>query len=393
MLLPEHLGDGDYEYIQPSFFEKNRMSKPSPMKNPSGSQIKRGLFSKESNNQEPILLSNGRPVLPLPPVDSSRRPTGRNRPLPSPPDKKILEASTKSAHDRELPILPESAPDTTQTSLSCNRTGKSMVLYEDTDIIYEDCYIKEVSSCSALTPRGADQQPASPGPPVKSGHGQVNTNQVKICPTVSDKNQLTSHRTVSDQNQVKCRHLSSDMNNERSDQMDSTINQRHGSQASSHVDGRIASIIPTVRISDKPVISLKPQTLRANSTENPSSISNNTQSPETYLKQKNDFKKAFQEARSKTQKKHSQSTGLLRNRITSTIQGIPDDLSALSVEEVAWCVKELGMIKYESIFLRRGVDGVLLLKMTSDAFKDMGMNDFDVLQITSFVDGWRPKIL
>lgn len=72
----------------------------------------------------------------------------------------------------------------------------------------------------------------------------------------------------------------------------------------------------------------------------------------------------------------------------------PQDLSALSLEEVSACLRFIGLSEVAvSVFQRERIDGRLLVQLTEDILShDFHLSRLHVTKITQFIQGWRPKM-
>lgn len=74
----------------------------------------------------------------------------------------------------------------------------------------------------------------------------------------------------------------------------------------------------------------------------------------------------------------------------------PDDLSTLSVTDIAHCLRYIGMKdKLVYRFVEEQIDGKLLLELDSDLLREgfPGLNALERKKILDFIGGWRPKKL
>ncbi|XP_078055959.1 uncharacterized protein LOC144480425 isoform X1 [Mustelus asterias] len=71
---------------------------------------------------------------------------------------------------------------------------------------------------------------------------------------------------------------------------------------------------------------------------------------------------------------------------------VPDDLQHLSVDEVCDCLQVLNMGKYIEAFRAQQIDGHLLFDLDRDIMHNtLGMNNFHIIKMIRFREGWRPK--
>uniref|UniRef100_UPI00398EB4C3 uncharacterized protein n=1 Tax=Pristiophorus japonicus TaxID=55135 RepID=UPI00398EB4C3 len=76
----------------------------------------------------------------------------------------------------------------------------------------------------------------------------------------------------------------------------------------------------------------------------------------------------------------------------ASMSEVPDDLQHLSVDEVCDCLNLLNMGKYIETFQSQQIDGHLLFDLDRDIMQNtFGMNNFHIIKIMRFREGWRPK--
>ncbi|XP_044139316.1 uncharacterized protein LOC122929718 [Bufo gargarizans] len=78
----------------------------------------------------------------------------------------------------------------------------------------------------------------------------------------------------------------------------------------------------------------------------------------------------------------------------SSVNDVPKDLYNLNVSQVCQCLKLLNMNQYVEAFETAQVDGQLVYDLKPDMMKScLGMNEFHIVKLLKFRDGWRPNIL
>lgn len=75
------------------------------------------------------------------------------------------------------------------------------------------------------------------------------------------------------------------------------------------------------------------------------------------------------------------------------VSKIPQDLSCLSVKDVAQLLRNLHMECYIKRFEEEMIDGHLLKNLKEDDLLSLKMSSFHVTKLTEFIKGWRPKHL
>ncbi len=75
-----------------------------------------------------------------------------------------------------------------------------------------------------------------------------------------------------------------------------------------------------------------------------------------------------------------------------SMEEIPTDLDALSVDQVCDCLKHLNMEQHVREFRRQQVDGNLLRGLNEHVLqKDFRFTEFNASKLMRFVRGWRPR--
>ena len=75
----------------------------------------------------------------------------------------------------------------------------------------------------------------------------------------------------------------------------------------------------------------------------------------------------------------------------TSIYDVPKELSGLSTQQIAQCLKLLSLEKYTPLFQFRRIDGMLLTTLTESMLLELGLSRLDVHVISMFRDGWRPS--
>lgn len=70
---------------------------------------------------------------------------------------------------------------------------------------------------------------------------------------------------------------------------------------------------------------------------------------------------------------------------------VPDDLSRMSIKEVSQFLRHFGFESFLKVFAENDVDGDLLVNLTDEELKALGLNAFQCKKISRLVGGWRPK--
>lgn len=76
--------------------------------------------------------------------------------------------------------------------------------------------------------------------------------------------------------------------------------------------------------------------------------------------------------------------------IYASIAEVPADLILLSKEDIADCLRLLGMVDRQQKFLDENIDGFLLMNLNEKALGQIGLNDMEICKVMAFVKGWRP---
>ena len=71
---------------------------------------------------------------------------------------------------------------------------------------------------------------------------------------------------------------------------------------------------------------------------------------------------------------------------------IPDDLSQLSIGEVSKFLKKVHLENSVDVFAENDVDGQMLVIMTAEDLRDLGMNAFQCKKLLKLISGWRPRL-
>lgn len=75
-----------------------------------------------------------------------------------------------------------------------------------------------------------------------------------------------------------------------------------------------------------------------------------------------------------------------------SFQKQPVEVRQMSVGELGKILKELKLEKHVNTFEENLIDGHLLCMLTDQELKDIGLNGFEIRKITSYKEGWRPKL-
>lgn len=70
---------------------------------------------------------------------------------------------------------------------------------------------------------------------------------------------------------------------------------------------------------------------------------------------------------------------------------VPDDLSQMSIREVSQFLRHYSFENFVELFAENEVDGDLLVNLTEEELKALGLNAFQCKKISRLVNGWRPK--
>ena len=183
------------------------------------------------------------------------------------------------------------------------------------------------------------------------------------------------------------------------------IARKHFKDIKQTEDTNVKTSVPVIQKFKMPVANVKPMSrpgpkpaLPPRSQENPIYPCKSTEEEESSrskcddeILKKQTFNIADQKSENTAMPQESVKTHT-KKRIGSAIQQIPQDISQMSVDDVVSCIEQLGLDKHALEFSVRGVDGFLLCQLTKEAFMNMGLEEFDVIKLMAFINGWRPKM-
>lgn len=76
-----------------------------------------------------------------------------------------------------------------------------------------------------------------------------------------------------------------------------------------------------------------------------------------------------------------------------SVQQSTNEIASWDMEDVANCLSDLQLGKYNEIFADSQVDGQLLLDLDESVLLDLGLTSFEARKLRKFVFGWRPDMM
>ncbi|EDO44643.1 predicted protein [Nematostella vectensis] len=80
-----------------------------------------------------------------------------------------------------------------------------------------------------------------------------------------------------------------------------------------------------------------------------------------------------------------------QKKVGADVQPIPDDLSELTVEEVAEVLVKVHLGQFADKFEYNQIDGEMFVCLDEEVLESLGMNAFQRKKVLKLIDGWRPK--